>query len=211
MHSGQYFTEFRRAQHVSEPFALPEWWRRFRAMDWGYNDPCCVLWHAVDGDGNIYTYRELYVRFTLASQVAELIAGLSSAEHISYITASPDIWQQRGGGDSIAELFMARGLPIERADNARMLGWNRVREHLAAGTWKAFDTCKNLVRTLPLLTFDARNTEDVSGTCEDHAAESLRYALMSRPAPARMPAVKAVKPFDPLADNAPAPKLFLSS
>jgi hypothetical protein len=108
-------------------------------------------------------------------------------------------------------VFLARGLPVERADNARVLGWNRVREHLAAGTWKAFDTCRNLVRTLPLLTFDDHNSEDVCGSCEDHAAESLRYALMSRPAPARMPLVKPVKAFDPLADDAPPPKLFLSS
>jgi phage terminase large subunit len=69
VHCGQYFGEFRRAQHVTEPFTLPSWWRRFCSMDWGYNDPCCVLWHAVDGDGNIYTYRELYVRFTLASRL----------------------------------------------------------------------------------------------------------------------------------------------
>ena len=60
---GQFFTEFRTDRHVVTPFELPEHWRRFRSMDWGYNDPCCVLWHAVSPDGRVYTYRELYVRW----------------------------------------------------------------------------------------------------------------------------------------------------
>ncbi|MBO4879784.1 MAG: phage terminase large subunit, partial [Clostridia bacterium] len=47
VHEGQYFREFSREKHVTEPFPIPAWWRRFRSMDWGYNDPCCVLWHAV--------------------------------------------------------------------------------------------------------------------------------------------------------------------
>lgn len=45
--AGQFFREFSRAKHVIEPFELPSWWRRFRSIDWGYNDPCAVLWHAV--------------------------------------------------------------------------------------------------------------------------------------------------------------------
>ena len=68
--AGQFFREFSRARHVIEPFELPGWWRRFRSIDWGYNDPCAVLWHAVDGEGRVYTYRELYLRYTRADEVA---------------------------------------------------------------------------------------------------------------------------------------------
>ena len=92
VHAGQYFREFSRAKHVAEPFALPAWWRRFRSMDWGYNDPCCVLWHAVDGDGRVYTYRELYVRRMQASEVARQMRELTGSEHIAYTVASPDMW-----------------------------------------------------------------------------------------------------------------------
>jgi hypothetical protein len=45
---------------------------------------------------------------------------------------------------------------------------------------KLFDCCTNLIRTLPTLTFDKNDHEDVSDRCEDHAAEALRYGLMSR-------------------------------
>ena len=43
-----------------------------------------------------------------------------------------------------------------------------------------FDCCTNLIRTLPTLTYDKNDHEDVSDRCEDHAAEALRYGLMSR-------------------------------
>lgn len=77
VHAGQYFREFSREKHVVAPFEIPHWWRRFRSMDWGYNDPCCVLWHAADGEGRVFTYRELYVRQTLAGDVARRAVELS--------------------------------------------------------------------------------------------------------------------------------------
>ena len=139
--AGQYFREFSRQRHVIAPFELPRWWRRFRSMDWGYNDPCCVLWHAVDGDGRVYTYRELYVRQRRADQVAQSIIKLSGDEEISYTVASPDMWQKRGAilkgdgfeGESLAELFARGGVPLASADNARIAGWQRVRGYMADG------------------------------------------------------------------------------
>jgi len=44
-----------------------------------------------------------------------------------------------------------------------------------------FNTCHNLIRTLPALIHDTHNPEDVSDACEDHAPESVRYGIMSRP------------------------------
>tara|TARA_R110002051_G_scaffold152247_1_gene224875 strand:+ start:30 stop:293 length:264 start_codon:yes stop_codon:yes gene_type:complete len=44
-----------------------------------------------------------------------------------------------------------------------------------------FDNCVHMIRTLPLLTHDRHRIEDVDTTMEDHAADALRYACMSRP------------------------------
>ena len=72
-----------------------------------------------------------------------------------------------------------------------------------------FSTCTNLVRTLPLLTFDRHHTEDVDDSCEDHAPEALRYALMSRPAPARPAPPPRPRPaYDPFAAPAPVRRGF---
>ncbi len=162
VHAGQYFREFSRDRHVIEPFEIPSWWRRFRSMDWGYNDPCCVLWHAVDGENRVYTYRELYVRETRAGEVAAMVLELSRGESISYTVASPDMWQKRGAvlsgaggfeGETLAELFTSSGLSLTPADNSRVPGWNRVRDFLAVApdgrpNWLCFSDCRNLIRQL---------------------------------------------------------------
>lgn len=175
---GQFFAEFRRHKHVIEPFEIPAHWRRFRSIDWGYNDPCCVLWHATDEDGHVCTYRELYVRETLAADVAKKIVAMTGDEKIAYTVASPDMWQKRGrrdiDGESIADSFIYNGVPLLQADNSRVIGWQRVREYLADAPdgqpyWQTFDTCKNLIRTLPELIYDTNNPEDVADGIEDHA------------------------------------------
>lgn len=214
---GQYFEEFNRSVHVVDPFIIPQDWKRFRAMDWGYNDPCAVLWFAINGDRRIYVYREMYVTKMNASDVASTIIKLSGKERISYTVASPDMWQKRGikdvlGGESVAETFMKCGVPLIKADNSRLAGWQRVRENLAKAAdglpyLQIFSACRNLLRTLPALYYDEHDHEDVSDRCEDHAPEALRYGLMSRPSPAtkrEMARSRArVLAFDPLSDNVP--------
>ena len=211
VHAGQYFREFSRDRHVIEPFEIPSWWRRFRSMDWGYNDPCCVLWHAVDGENRVYTYRELYVRETRAGEVAAMVLELSRGESISYTVASPDMWQKRGAvlsgaggfeGETLAELFTTSGLSLTPADNSRVPGWNRVRDFLAVApdgrpNWLCFSDCRNLIRQLPALQFDQHNREDAADG-DDHAPEALRYALMSRPHAGKQPIIRKAKAYDPL-------------
>lgn len=188
---GQFFSEFDREKHVVEPFRVESDWTKFRAIDWGFNDPCCVLWLAVAPDQYIYVYREVYMKQVLAGDMARLICKLSERESISYTVASPDMWQRRGtadvmGGENIAETFMHNGVCLIRADNSRENGWQRVRENLALtadGTphLQIFNTCTNLIRTLPLLPTSKKNSNDVADGCDDHAPEALRYGLMSRP------------------------------
>ena len=210
VHAGQYFREFSRDRHVIEPFEIPSWWRRFRSMDWGYNDPCCVLWHAVDGENRVYTYRELYVRETRAGEVASMVLELSRGENISYTVASPDMWQKRGAvlsgaggfeGETLAELFTSSGLSLTPADNSRVPRWNRVRDFRAVApdgrpNWLCFSDCRNLIRQLPALQFDQHNREDAADG-DDHAPEALRYALMSRPHAVKQPFIRPAGAYDP--------------
>ena len=199
---GQYFSEFRRDLHVIPTMAIPPEWKRFRAMDWGFNDPWATLWFAVAPDRHVYVYRELYAREVNGSDYARLVREMTGGgERISATYLSPDAWQRRGmkdvsGGENIAEVLMKGGIPTFKADNSRVIGWQRVRENLSLAPdgvpyLRIMDCCTNLIRTLPILTVDAHDIEDVSGHCEDHAAEALRYGLMSRPSPVAMrPAAK---------------------
>jgi phage terminase large subunit len=218
---GQFFTEWNRRKHVCEPFPIPRNWRKFRSMDWGFNDPCCVLWFAVDPDSRIFVYSEIYRNRTYANDMAKLVKDRTREDKISYTVASPDMWAKRGGilradggvlGESIADIFIKGGVPLRPADNSRVVGWQRVREYLRDAPdglpyLQIFSTCENLIRTLPILQIDKNDTEDVADG-EDHAAEALRYGLMSRPSANR----ETEKPkrkkrqFDPLNMGKPTRK-----
>jgi len=192
---GQYFSEFNKEKHVIKPFEIPQNWARFRGMDWGYNDPCAILWFAVSPDSHVYVYREMYVNETLSSDVAKEVVKLSVDEYIDYTSASPDMWAKRGRGgltgETTEEDFSSNGVPLIRADNQRILGWQRIREFLSDSPdgepyLQIFSTCVNLIRTLPGLTYHPNRTEDVSDKDEDHAPEALRYGLMTRPSPKKL-------------------------
>ncbi|HWS31045.1 MAG TPA: phage terminase large subunit [Clostridia bacterium] len=213
---GQFFEEFRREKHVIASFKIPKHWKRFRSVDWGYNDPCAVLWHACDEDGHVYTYRELYVRQMYAADVAQKIVQMSTMrigdedlpEKIDYTVVSPDMWQKRGmkkdvEGENIADVFARNGVPVIAADNSRVVGWDRCRGYMQDAPdekpwWQVTENCKNLIRTLPEMIYDATNAEDIEQKgMEDHAPESLRYALMSRPARTKVKEKQKPKPYDP--------------
>ena len=61
---GAYFGRtFNESVHVikeDDMFAPSKGWRHIRVMDWGFHDPACVLYVAVDPRGNAFIYDELY-------------------------------------------------------------------------------------------------------------------------------------------------------
>lgn len=50
-----------------------------------------------------------------------------------------------------------------------------------------FETCQDLIRTLPALQHDPDRPEDVDTDSEDHAPDEARYACMSYPYTAPRP------------------------
>src|SRR5690606_26453338 len=120
--------------------------------------------------------------------------------------ADPAIFVE-DGGPSIAERM--RPLIFKAADNKRigkngaMGGWDMLRERLiginpvrdeSGAVVKVtqpmiyfFSTCKDSIRTIPALQHDKNKPEDLDTSAEDHAADEVRYACMSRPwiAPAK--------------------------
>ena len=48
-----------------------------------------------------------------------------------------------------------------------------------------FDTCRDFIRTVPVLRHDPRRPEDLDTRAEDHIADETRYVCSSRPMIAR--------------------------
>lgn len=57
---GMAFAEWRKSIHVCAPFEIPDEWPRFTSMDWGHSKPYSIGYYAVDYDGRLYKYREIY-------------------------------------------------------------------------------------------------------------------------------------------------------
>lgn len=193
---GAAFSEFNRLIHVTTPYTLPGHWTRFRGADWGYSSPGCVLWFAVTPDNELVVYRELYFKGMDAEKVGEKVLELEANEHVSYGVLDVSAWSRRGDmGPSIAETMNKMGcrwkpsgrIAVQGARNSRISGKMEVHKRLAIDplTKKPritiFNTCVNLIRTLPILSLDEHDSEDVDTDAEDHAYDALRYGVMSRP------------------------------
>jgi hypothetical protein len=66
-----------------------------------------------------------------------------------------------------------------------MGGWDMMRARLRGEGGRpmlyVFDTCKDFIRTVPVLQHDQDRIEDLDTEAEDHAADDGRYGCMSRP------------------------------
>ena len=186
------FPEFNREIHVVEPFEVPKGWQRFRAADWGYSSPACVLWFAIDYDNNLWVYRELYTKKITADVFARKVLELEHGEYIRYGVLDASTWAKRGDiGPSIAETMIQTGCrwrPSDRTSKSRISGKLEIHKRLKISDDKKkepgiriFSNCRNLIRTLPLLPLDDNNPEDINTHVEDHAYDALRYGCMSRP------------------------------
>jgi len=138
-----------------------------------------------------------------AEAVAAGILEREAGERISLGVADPSIFQQNGG-PSLAERMRRAGVNFRAADNTRvgkagaMSGWDQMRARIAGrnGTpmLYVFDTCRDFIRTVPVLQHDPGRPEDLDTHAEDHIADEARYACLSRP----MIAKAAAPPRDPV-------------
>ena len=186
------FPEFNKSTHVVDPFEVPKGWQKFRAADWGYSSPACVLWFAIDYDNNLWIYRELYTKKITADVFARKVLMLEKDEYIRYGILDASTWAKRVDiGPSIAETMIQTGCkwrPSDRTPRSRISGKLEIHKRLKLNEDKKkepglriFSTCRNLIRTLPLLPLDDNNPEDINTQAEDHAYDALRYGCMSRP------------------------------
>jgi phage terminase large subunit len=133
--AGQYFDKFDYTKHVVRPevFDWKDWWPRWISLDWGFEHPAAVYWHAAipggytkaagagpgrpadeaaafgggGAEGLIATYREYVTHRTPPRELAREIVARSESnggrEKIDAIYLSPDAFARRTDEQSIAE------------------------------------------------------------------------------------------------------------
>ena len=119
-----------------------------------------------------------------------ILAPPSARLHLDSLRVDPAMFTPRANvGVSDAAVYWGQGLPVQKAYNDRVMGWRRVLEWLEPrddglpGLVLVEGAAPNLQRTLPRLTADPDDPEDVEEGQEDHAADALRYGLNPASAP----------------------------
>ncbi len=169
---GQFFAEWNPDFHVVQPFEIPPHWRKFVGIDYGFSAPFCAIWFAVDENGIVYLYRELYERrFTTEEQSSNIIE-LTKDEKIDWYACDPSMFAKQGTGESHAQVYQRHGVPVIPASNKRIPRWAMMHEYLKNNQIKVFDTCSNFIRTLPTLMHSRTNPDDLDSAQEDHACLS---------------------------------------
>lgn len=203
--------------HVITPFKIPKEWRIIRCFDWGYTRPFACYWIAVAPNRQKFVVREYYGCNGDPNKGLQM-HHIEVAEKIREIEdTDPNLQGRKITGPADPSIFEeSRGLSIASAmakapnyvvwtkgDNSRIPGKMQVHYHLAFDNegmplLQVFSTCKHLIRTLPNLTYDESNVEDVNSDMEDHAYDALRYGLMSDPVAPRANTKKEIILNDPL-------------
>ena len=176
----------------AKPFSVG-WWAHVPDDHQPASNPGTIL-----PRGAIVRYREWYGASgpnTGLKLPAEVVAGgivaRDGREDIAYGVLDPAAFAVISG-PSIGETLGRHGAYFRRADNARlgrdkrMGGWDQLRGRLRGDADGRpmiffFDSCRDTIRTLPMMQHSETNPEDLDTDSEDHAVDEVRYACMSRP------------------------------
>ncbi len=192
---GQVLESFRPNIHVCKPFILEQgMWFRFCAMDWGWAKPYSIGFYAVNSQGRLIRYRELYgckqdeynVGVKKESKVlAQEAWEFASLEGIKDMVADPAIWSEENN-QCIMQDFADVGFNMVPANNDRINGlvmvdqiFKQTVDQNGTPMFQVFNTCKAFIRTIPMLTPNPNHPEDIDTKLEDHVYDEFRYAVMS--------------------------------
>lgn len=202
---GLVYKNFSEEIHVVE-YSLPNpdylW---VASLDHGWNNPTAWLWHAVNYEGRIVTFFEHYASGMVirehAAKYFEICKHLGRLP--DYNVGDPAIRQTSGTtGTSIFEEYVKYGIPIicdTPGLNDVRAGLVRVGAYLTPQAdefgnespyWHVTDNCTNLIWEMKRYRWkvykrreverDNNNSEEPHKK-DDHACDSLRYFIMSRP------------------------------
>lgn len=197
--AGMMFPELTRDRHAIDPISLPATWNRYVGVDWGYSKPWAVIWAAVDEDGRVWLYREIYAtQVGEADQARRILDAEAEGERITARYADDAMWATRGDARPIAEIYAENGVHLEKAGKgagSRVIGWQRIHSYLKEGPacphhrtlgWETcpmlhvFTTCADWWREMSALPHATKgDPEDADTSAPDHLADGTRYLLLN--------------------------------
>lgn len=206
---GMIYNEFDRSVHVVKPYDIPSGWTRIIGQDDGYTNPAASIFGAVDENGDIVIYDEVYVRETVVADLCKkFINPKIGTQKIAGMYIDPSTKAKRNQAGSVAYSNFSvyldnlpRQVPLICANNDVSTGIDRVKTFLKVNpkTKKPrltiFDNCTNLLEEIGEYRWaelsanqeGTKNQKEEPRKYNDHAMDALRYLVMSRPDPSKAP------------------------
>lgn len=190
---GQVYEDFDLSIHLIDRFDIPAEWRRIRAIDFGFTNPFCCAWYALDHDGRMYLYREIYRTGELVEDLAAQIVELSKGERISATVADHDAedratLEKHGVPTVAAKKAISPGLQAV-ASRLRKAGDGKPRLFILRDALNSPDkslqnahkpTCT--LDEFPVYVWpvakDGKPIKEVPVDANNHGMDQLRYAVM---------------------------------
>lgn len=119
---GVIYEEWHPAIHLIDRFEIPADWMRFRVIDFGYTNPFVCQWWAVDYDGRMYRYREIYHTGRTVKTHSAQINEHSKGERITTTVCDHDAEDRA--------TLKENGIPNIAAQKSVSVGIDKVKERL---------------------------------------------------------------------------------
>lgn len=186
------------AVHFIDYFDIPAGWRRIRVFDFGHTNPFVCQWWAIDPDGRMYLYREIYMTQRTVHVHAKSIREHSANEFFEANIADHDAEDRA--------TLLEEGIATRPAQKAVKVGIEKVQERLKLASdgkprlfimrdilverdanlydidtgiaLKPTCTYEELPNYVWTPTPDGKVNKDEPLKINDHGMDSMRYAVM---------------------------------
>lgn len=182
------------AVHVIPRREIPVEWQRIRSIDFGFTNPFVCQWWAIDPDGRMYLYREIYHSQRTVKVHAERIKKLSEGESIRITVADHDAEDratlaENGIPTTAAIKAISRGIQATQ-ERLVIAGDNKARLFVMEGSLverdESLDEARKPCSTLDEFDCyiwpkgnDGKSIKEVPVDEYNHGMDSMRYAVMS--------------------------------
>lgn len=184
---GSVYEEWDESVHLfGDPPADFKSWPRILGIDFGFTNPFVCLWGAIDPDGCLWIYRELYKTNLLVSEAAyEIKRQTKNDPAPRFVVADHD-------AEDRATLNKA-GIKTRRAKKDVLTGINKVKERLKVGRngkprLRVHIGCGHLLHEMYEYVWEegrgGLNVKEAPKKKDDHAQDALRYMVMALDGPA---------------------------
>jgi hypothetical protein len=211
---GLALTMLRREVHFLPPFNPPDHWVMYGGFDWGYEHPWSFGWYTVNEDKQIIKGDTIQGRHQMPHEIIASIKTRMERSgvdwrRLKFIEAGHDCWaDKKARGENvptIAETFAQAGMGLKQANISRVSGLNNLRLYLSyeglgedgedivpALRFMRTDGNEKCMHQLEAMPTDPDKPEDalksdadIFGQGGDDMYDETRYAVASRPPPAR--------------------------